>query len=192
MELPSTYTLDTETLKLNAYRLICLFYANKEISRTSDPEQPDTGAAKLERTHFAREMTYLVLNIAIAVRVLDDQMRALAEEDPQKKAYISRRGDVDRRHNCMMFDEMSLREVCNKIPEAVQHMYYDETGHAERVFDATIELEQPIGDRAASIQSGRVGQFRTQVKIWWGEMGQWSSSAMDNLPDDYWNTEPLH
>jgi hypothetical protein len=81
MELPSTYMLDTETLKLNSYRLVCLFYANKEVSRTSDPEQPDAGAAKLERNHFAREMTYLVLSIAIVVRVLDDQMRALPENE---------------------------------------------------------------------------------------------------------------
>lgn len=87
-----------------------------------------------------------------------------------------------------------LEQIKAPFPVAVQHMSYDQMGHAERVYDAKVELEQQIGDSTLSIQFGRVGEFRTQVtqvKIWWSEMGQWYSSAMDNLPDDYWYKKPL-
>jgi hypothetical protein len=118
MKLPSTYTLDRETIKLNAYRLLTLFYANKEIARLSDPARRDDPASQLERAFFAREMTQLLLNIAIGVRVLDDQMKGLSNADPVRQAYFRRRDEVDRNHHCMMFGNMSLREACNKVIHA--------------------------------------------------------------------------
>lgn len=118
MEFPSNYTLDRETVKLNAYRLLCLFYANKEIARLSDPEKRDDPASLLEREFFSREMTHLLLSIAISLRVLDDQMTARPEESDERKRYLRVRADVNSRHNCMMFDDMSLRKVCNKIIHA--------------------------------------------------------------------------
>lgn len=118
VNLPSTYTLDRESIKLNAYRLLTLFYANKEIARLSDPMQRDDAASQLERTFFAREMTQLLLNIAIGMRVLDDQMKGLPVADPMRQAYLQRRDELNRSHHCMMFDDMSLREVCNKIIHA--------------------------------------------------------------------------
>lgn len=118
MTLPSTYTLDRESIKLNTYRLLALFYANKEVARLSDPDHRDDPASQLERTFFAREMTQLLLTIAIGVRVLDDQMKGLPTLDPSRQAYFRRRDEVNSRLHCMMFDEMSLREVCNKIIHA--------------------------------------------------------------------------
>ena len=41
MILTSTYALDKETIKLNAYRLLCLFYANKEIARLLSVASPE-------------------------------------------------------------------------------------------------------------------------------------------------------
>lgn len=118
MRLPGTYTLDTETLKLNAYRLLCLFYANKEIARLSYPDGRDDPPSMLERLFFSREMTQLLLSIAIGARVLDDQMNALPVSDQLRQAYMNTKDKVNRRHKCMMFDEMTLREVCNKIIHA--------------------------------------------------------------------------
>jgi hypothetical protein len=119
MHLPGSYVLDQEAIKLHAYQLICLFYANKEISRLSDPEHqfPDP-AALLERTFFPRELTRLLLNIAIAVRTLDDQMNHLPADDPVRREYEVRRDQVNRSHSGLMFDAMSLREACNKIIHA--------------------------------------------------------------------------
>lgn len=116
---PGTYTLDAETLKLNAYRLLCLFYANAEIARTSDPEKPTDAAASLERQFFAREMTGLLLSIAIGVRVMDDQMSSLEPDNKLRRSYLAKRDQVNKTRHCMMFDEMPLREVCNKIIHAV-------------------------------------------------------------------------
>jgi len=48
MQLPSSYVLDRESIKLNVYRLICHFYANKEIARRADPDTKDDAIAKLE------------------------------------------------------------------------------------------------------------------------------------------------
>ena len=116
---PTTYTLDVEKLKLNAYRLLCLFHANVEIARTSDPEDPSDAAASLQHQFFAREMTELLLSIAIGVRVMDDQMLSLSPENELRRRYLVKRDQVNKTRHCMMFDTLPLREVCNKIIHAV-------------------------------------------------------------------------
>jgi hypothetical protein len=116
---PGTYTLDAEKLKLNAYRLLCLFHANVEITRTSEPEDPKNAAALLQRQFFAREMTELLLSIAIGVRVMDDLMLSLEPDTPLRINYLRKRDQINKTRHCMMFDVMPLREVCNKIIHAV-------------------------------------------------------------------------
>ena len=118
MELPSKYILDREAIKQNAYRLVCLFYANKEIARNADPENRDTGIAKLEDSYFFSEFSKLLIEIAISLRVLDDQVKSLTDGSEIKASYLESMDSVNRNHNCMMFDEMSLRETCNKIIHA--------------------------------------------------------------------------
>ena len=113
-----TYELDAEQIKLNAYRLGCLFFANKEIARRSDPDAP-SAVAKLEQHFFKREMSHLLLQIAISLRVMDDQMRALPEKDAKRSVYFCRRDEINNKFQCMMFDELPLREVCNKIIHAL-------------------------------------------------------------------------
>jgi hypothetical protein len=118
MQLPSSYVLDREAIKQNAYRLICHFYANKEISRHTDPDTRDDAIAKLEDNYFFREMSRLLLEVAVSVRVLDDQMKKLKEASEIRASYDAAMEKVNRRYSCMMFDEMTLREVCNKIIHA--------------------------------------------------------------------------
>jgi hypothetical protein len=113
-----TYELDAEQIKLNAYRLGCLFFANKEIARRSDPASP-SAAARLEQHFFVREMSHLLLQIAIALRVMDDQMRARPKNDAKRAEYFRRRDETDTQFQCMMFDDLPLREVCNKIIHAL-------------------------------------------------------------------------
>jgi hypothetical protein len=62
-------------------------------------------------------MTRLLLNVAVGVRVFDDQMQALPHGDIREQ-YFSARSQIDERHDCMMFDVMPLRQVCNKIIHA--------------------------------------------------------------------------
>jgi hypothetical protein len=118
MQLPLNYILDREAIKLNAYRLICHFYANKEIARHTDPDTRDDAIAKLEDNHFFREISRLLLEVAISLRVIDDQMKKLDEKSDIRSSYDAAMNEVNRRYNCMMFDEMNIREVCNKILHA--------------------------------------------------------------------------
>ena len=118
MQLPSNYVLDREVIKLNAYRLICHFYANKEIARHSDPDTRDDSIAKLEDNYFFREISRLLLEVAISVRVLDDQMKTISNESEIRLSYEAAMRAVNHRYHCMMFEDMNLREVCNKIIHA--------------------------------------------------------------------------
>ncbi|MBO1924581.1 hypothetical protein [Thiomicrorhabdus sp. 6S3-12] len=118
MQLPSNYVLDREAIKLNAYRLICHFYANKEIARHCDPDTRDDAIAKLEDNYFFREISRLLLEVAISIRVLDDQMKCLPNGSELRSSYESAMKAVNKHYQCMMFDEMKLREVCNKIIHA--------------------------------------------------------------------------
>ncbi|MET0044057.1 MAG: hypothetical protein ABW100_11120, partial [Candidatus Thiodiazotropha sp. 6PLUC3] len=106
------------TIKLNAYRLICHFYANKEIARNTDPDTRDDAIAKLEDNYFFREISRLLLEVAISLRVIDDQMKTQKEPSEIKATYNAAMREINRRYNCMMFDNMNLREVCNKIIHA--------------------------------------------------------------------------
>ena len=119
MELPSHYIVDRENIKSNAYRLICCFYASKEIARTSDPENRNEGIALLENQLFFKEVSRLLLEIAISVRVMDDQMNQLPNSSEVKTLYLKSLGRVNQNFNCMMFDNMNLRDVCNKIIHAI-------------------------------------------------------------------------
>ncbi|WP_397409567.1 hypothetical protein [Polaromonas sp.] len=132
----TAYVFDREAIQLNAYRLICLFYANREIARQSDPvhEYPD-GAAILERTFFPREMSHLLITIAIAIRSIDDQIPVSNNDEETKREYIKIRDQVDRRHSCMMFDSMSLREVCNKIIHATTVEPHSVEGAGDHLYD---------------------------------------------------------
>ena len=118
MELPSRYVLDRESIKLNAYRLICHFYSNKEIARQSEPGIPSNGIARLEQRYFYREVSHLLLNIAMSLRVLDDLMKGMEASSELKKAHYKAMDNVNQRYLCMMFDDMNLRQVCNKIIHA--------------------------------------------------------------------------
>lgn len=136
--LPLTYTLDAEKLKLNAYRLLCLFHANKEIARTCNPKFPTEAAALLERQFFPREMTELILSIAIGVRVMDDQILSLPEDDEFRIKYLGKREHVNQTRHCMMFDDMSLRDTCNKIIHAIIVEPHSTEGVGSHKFDEYI------------------------------------------------------
>jgi hypothetical protein len=132
MQLPSNYVLDREAIKLNAYRLICHFYANKEIARQTDPHTRNDAIAKLEDKYFFREISRLLLEIAISIRVLDDHMKNLPLESELRSSYKAAMETVNNRYQCMIFDEMRLREVCNKIIHAdvvEPHFREEDSGH---------------------------------------------------------------
>lgn len=104
MEFPQNYVLETENIKLNAYRLICLFYTNKEIARRTEPKTKSNPIARLEKKFFFREMSRLIISIAISVRIIDDQMKSLGNESQDNEAYIASLTKINGKYRCMMFD----------------------------------------------------------------------------------------
>jgi hypothetical protein len=155
MTQPGTYALDIEEIQLNAYRLLCLFYANREIARLSDPDNRTDSATKLEATFFAREMTRLLLSIGIGLRVLDDQMNSLPADDRRRRHYLEALTAINEEYNCMTFDEMPLREVCNKIIHALSVVPHDQVVRGLHDLDRWNELawsELPVGSLAPEPQ----------------------------------------
>jgi hypothetical protein len=135
MNLPSKYILDIEVIKLNAYKLISLFYANKEISRTTEPGTKD-GIAKLEDKYFFSQVSKLLIEIAISIRVLDDQIKYSYSKSEIKTKYNTSMVAINKKHNCMMFAELSLREVCNKIIHAeIVEPHFEESKNGEHEID---------------------------------------------------------
>lgn len=132
----ASYVIDRESIKLDGYRLLCLFYANKEIARRSDPvkEFPDA-AAKLEDDYFARELTRLLLSIAIALRTLDDQMQGLAQSDDARTKYMAARQIANDHFTCVLSEDLPLREVCNKIIHAVTVEPFQTDGQHPHEYD---------------------------------------------------------
>jgi len=58
------------------------------------------------------------LETAISNRVLDDQIKRLSEKLEIRVPYDIANKEINCRYSCMMFDEMTLREVCKKIIHA--------------------------------------------------------------------------
>lgn len=112
------YPIDSNSILQKAYYLICLLYANKEISRQSDPEG-SLALRSLENRFFRNEFTRLLIELAIAVRVHDDQMSNADQSDPKRALYFSLKAEVDRLDYTLFGDEekprLKLRSVCNKI-----------------------------------------------------------------------------
>ncbi len=96
-----------------------MFYANKEISRLADLEDASDAHSALQARFFAREMTHLLLNIAIGLRVLDDQMLVMKPDAQERAAYLQRRDAVHKIYGISVFDELTFREVCNKVIHAI-------------------------------------------------------------------------
>lgn len=55
------------------------------------------------------------METAISNRVLDDQMKRLSEKLEIRAPYDIANKEISCRYSCMMFDEMTLREVCKKL-----------------------------------------------------------------------------
>jgi hypothetical protein len=116
METKGVYVIDRGAVLLKAYQLLCLFFANKEIARRSAPGDDGAPLRRLERRFFEGEASRLLIEVAVAVRVLDDQARRLPAGDERRLDHERRMAAV-RHHPYGMFDDLGLdlREACNKL-----------------------------------------------------------------------------
>ncbi len=116
MKSEGKYLFDKGTILQKAYTLLCVFFANKEIARTSNPSDPNDPLRSLEDLFFTTEASRLLIEIAIAIRVLDDQMQILPITDKTRIRYDASKKMVDS-FEYALFDDLNLnlRETCNKI-----------------------------------------------------------------------------
>lgn len=110
------YVIDETEILRKAYRLLCLFFANKEISRRSDPDDPHASLASLKRAFFPAESTTLPIEIATLTRLYDDQMNKIDPCDSRRARYEQVRRVVDK-YKFGLFDDLNLtlRETRNKV-----------------------------------------------------------------------------
>lgn len=110
------YVMDRSTVLQKAYNLTCIFFANKEIARRTDPEDPTEPLRRLEAMFFEGEASRLLIEVAVAVRVIDDQMKRLPTESPARIEH-ERRMTAVKDYSYGMFDDLGLdlRRTCNKI-----------------------------------------------------------------------------
>ena len=110
------YQIDRGVLLQKAYFLLCFFFANKEISRRTDSNIPDEPLSVLEARFFESEASRALIELAVGLRVIDDQMRQLPVKDETRKRYERRRKVVNY-YDCDLFPQKHLgfREICNKI-----------------------------------------------------------------------------
>ena len=99
-----------------SYRLLCTFFANKEIARRSDPGDENAPLSTLESMFSEREASQLLLELAIGIRVLDDQMGMLSSDAEERRIFYEKKQIVDK-YEYELFDDLGLdlRETCNKI-----------------------------------------------------------------------------
>ena len=125
MKAASTYEFDADEIQREVYYLVCMLFANKEIARTTDSSD---AIARVEARFRTKELTSRLLAVAIKMRAVEDQMRALPEKDPARRAFFRRRDEVDQRYSQAVFDQLTLRQICNKIVHATIFELYEQEG----------------------------------------------------------------
>jgi len=110
------FILDTSIILQKAYILLCIFFANKEIARSSNPDDENDPLSLLESRFFESEVSRLLLELAIAIRVIDDQVKKLPVKNKSRIEYYALKEEVDK-YEYGLFDNINLdlRKTCNKI-----------------------------------------------------------------------------
>lgn len=114
MIIEGKYIFDKSFILEKAYDLLCIFFANKEISRRSNIDD-QISLAKLEERYFEAKASRLLIEIAASIRVNDDQMKNLPESSNERQLYYSLITEVDSYNFDMFHDPFTFREICNKI-----------------------------------------------------------------------------
>ncbi|EAR59997.1 hypothetical protein [Neptuniibacter caesariensis] len=100
------HTIDLKQIRLDVYRLVCYFEAARSIAETH-ASQDDYAIEALPREFFTDEVSRILLQTAIILRMLDDESEAdIEERDPFFSGRLEQNGKTK---------QLSLREACNKI-----------------------------------------------------------------------------
>jgi len=114
----SAYLIKKDEILFKSYRLLCLFFANKQISNIAHPEDSKEPLKKLESRFLFSQASTLLLEVAILFRALDEQIRKFPDSATRGQ-YVQRLEQTNQKYGPMMFEEhIDIRECCNKIIHA--------------------------------------------------------------------------
>lgn len=114
----SAYLIEKNEILLKAYQLLCLFFANQQISRIAHPENPLEPLKRLETRFLFTQVSTLLLEAAILFKTLDDQIQK-SPESPSRTRYMQQLSRTNENYGPMLFDEhIDIRECCNKVIHA--------------------------------------------------------------------------
>jgi hypothetical protein len=138
MKTSGTYVIERAEVLRKAYRLLCIFFASKEIARRSDPDDGQASLRALERLFLEADASSLLVEIAVALRVLDDQMRRRSESCTERLEH-ERRMESVKNYAYGMFDDLDLdlRKTCNKIIHSDVMEPHTREGWEPHEFDTT-------------------------------------------------------
>lgn len=134
--LSGKYVIDRTFVLQKLYNLTCLFFANKEIARRTDADDPSEPLRVLETMFFESEVSRLLIEVAVAIRVIDDQMKRLPDASPERIEH-ERRSLAVRHYQYALFDDLDLdlRKTCNKIIHAYVMEPHTRAGHEPHAHD---------------------------------------------------------
>lgn len=99
-----------------AHELLSIFFGSKEFFRRCDVNDEGDPLNLLHLRFFDLKVSRLMIEIAATLRVMDDHMRNLPSESPERKEYLDKVKLADQ-FSFGLFDDLNLdlRQTCNKI-----------------------------------------------------------------------------
>jgi len=100
------HTIDLKQIRLDVFRLVCYFESSRSIAK-QEVTQDECYIESLPREFFTDEVSRILLQTAIILRMLDDESEAEIEERSPFYCGTLEQNKKDQK--------LSLREACNKI-----------------------------------------------------------------------------
>jgi len=113
----SAYQIEKSEILRKAYQLLAYFLANKQIANIAHPDNSDDPLKSLDARYIFQETSKLLLEVAILFRALDDQLQK-PKNLVNREKYLERVKSTNQRYSLDMFENLSIRECCNKIIHA--------------------------------------------------------------------------
>lgn len=141
-----TYVFEQEVLLEKVYDLLNIFFGSKEIFRRCDVNDEEDPLHLLHRRFFERNVSRLMIEIAATLRVMDDYMRNLPSESPERKEYMEKVKHADQ-FSFGLFDDLNLdlRQTCNKIIHT--EVFELHLVNGSEAHENDIVFQQDMGDR---------------------------------------------
>ncbi|MEB8431875.1 hypothetical protein OO007_06515 [Cocleimonas sp. KMM 6892] len=160
------HNLNLKQIRLDIYRLACYFEANKSFANQNVESNQDLCINRLPREFLEDEVSRILLQSAIIIRILDDESEADKEE---KNPFYC--GELLFKNSTQ---QLSLREACNKIVHGQQINFDIEelNGHSylkpivylygyqgKNDWKATLQIQQFVDHGARLLTARTLNEF---------------------------------